>query len=263
MSSGANVHSIQALADFKGALANFKAEARAALDAAAQEIMRTTDWLEGRLRYWQAEVQRKQQEAARAEAALAACQRSGTYDREGHYHPPNCSRHESAVLKAKQALREAQTELQKAQHWVSVVKQAVADYQRQAQRLSAIVGQDLDRAGALLGRKIAILESYATLSAPSGNELPQSESAGANDITDLDPSSSETLSTSQKIGKAVAITVLAAEVAANAMGLTHRTAAEQYNHNEQQRQEQREQQMAEVRKAEEEQKRKGEQIGKP
>jgi len=73
MSPSANITAIQALQDFSGALNRFKGEALEALNAAAQEIQRTFDWLTERLHYWQAEVRRREEILAQVRAELVRC----------------------------------------------------------------------------------------------------------------------------------------------------------------------------------------------
>jgi len=167
MSQSANVRSVQALGELKGALSCFQGEAQDALQAAEQEIRRTLDWLQERLNHWRNEVSRRQEEVARAGAALTRCQASGYTDRDGRYHAPNCSAYEQALRQAQARLREAEAELRNVQEWTRRVQQANGDYQRQAQRLTTMLNSDLPRGTALLGRKIAVLHSYAALQVPS------------------------------------------------------------------------------------------------
>jgi len=172
MSQSANVRSIQALEELKGALNRFGGEAQESLSAAEVEIRRTFDWLRERQNHWHNEVCHWREEVTRAEAALATCRTSGYTDRNGHHHAPNCSAHEQALHQAQAHLREAQAELHNVQEWTQRVQQANADYQRQAQRLATMLGSDLPRGTALLGRKIATLRSYVTLQAPPAAGAP-------------------------------------------------------------------------------------------
>jgi len=58
--SFANVKAINALDEFRGALARFGSDAQNGLTAAAQEIQRTNDWLAERTNFWRNEVMRRQ-----------------------------------------------------------------------------------------------------------------------------------------------------------------------------------------------------------
>ncbi|MGB0383839.1 MAG: hypothetical protein ACPGWR_03365 [Ardenticatenaceae bacterium] len=168
MSQSANVRSIQALSDLRGALGRFSGEAQTSLNAAQLEIRRTLEWLAERQRHWQRQVRRWQEEVSRAQSALARCQNSGYYDhRTGRSHAPDCRPYEQALRQAQRYLGQAESELRTVQQAIKAVQQAAADYQRQAQRLATIVGSDVPKAAALLGRSIATLQSYVAMSAPS------------------------------------------------------------------------------------------------
>ncbi|MBM3127944.1 MAG: hypothetical protein FJ009_04820 [Chloroflexi bacterium] len=157
--SSANVRAIHALDDFKAALARFGSEAQDALGAAAQEIQRTLDWLAERANHWRNEVRRRAEAVRQAEAALARCQACRP--------PRDCSAYQNALLQARVRLREAEAELKNVQQWTQLVQHAVAEYQREAQRLAAVLSADLPKASALLGNSADILQSYAAMGAPS------------------------------------------------------------------------------------------------
>lgn len=150
MSSSANVLAIHALDELKGALARFGGEAREALEAAEREIRRTLEWLEERHAHWQREVRRRQEDVRRARAALERCQAAARYDPQtGRHHVPDCSRYEYALREAQTHLHEAEVELQNVRQWSRQVQQAAGDYQRQAQRLAAMLNDDMPKATAL------------------------------------------------------------------------------------------------------------------
>jgi hypothetical protein len=164
MDSKANVLSIQALEDLKGALGCFGSEAQEVLNATALEIRRTQDWLAERQGYWQSEAHRRQEVLAKANAALATCRASRYRDpKTGAYYEPPCTAQLEAVRKAQEYLTKAETELRNVQQWTRLVQQAVADFQRQAQRMATLLGNDLSKAIALLGRSVTILQSYAAI----------------------------------------------------------------------------------------------------
>lgn len=167
--SAANVRNIQVLADMKAALARFKSDAQAQLLATQQEIRRAQEWLAERERHWQRQVQQCQEIARRAQAALAHCQASGFRDEQGRYYPPNCSAEERIAAQAERQLENARRELETVQHAARAVAQAAAEFQREQQRLSNLLNNDLAKASALLENKIGILQSYIALGAPSAS----------------------------------------------------------------------------------------------
>ncbi|MEW6403836.1 MAG: hypothetical protein AB1649_18730 [Chloroflexota bacterium] len=160
MGEQANVLAINALAELKGVLSHFSGDAQETLQAVEHEIRRILDWLQERLNYWQNQVRQRQVEVAQATAALARCLASGYRDERGNYHAPDCSRYQMALHQAQMRLREAEAELHNVQQWTRVVGQAIADYQRQAQRLNQMLATDLLKAEAFLGRKFADLVQY-------------------------------------------------------------------------------------------------------
>ncbi len=164
MSQVAQVQAVETLRDMESALGRFASEAREALASAELEIRRIQDWLQERLHHWQREVERWRQEVQRARAALERCQRSGYRDRDGRYHPPNCSAYEAALAAARRHLQQAEAELANTRKWVARVREAEAGYRAEARRLERMASADIPRARALLNRKIGDLEAYLAVS---------------------------------------------------------------------------------------------------
>lgn len=70
MSEAANVRSLDALRDFKGALQQFEESASGALDALQQETFRAIDWFEhDRPSYWKHQVERGYNRVAESRTA--------------------------------------------------------------------------------------------------------------------------------------------------------------------------------------------------
>ncbi len=113
-------------------------------------------------------MRRRQEEVRRAAAALARCQASGYTDREGRYHTPDCTAYEHTLQQAQRRLQEAEIELADVRRWLAQVQHAAGDYELQAQRLATSLNNDLPKATALLGRKIADLQAYLAVTTPSG-----------------------------------------------------------------------------------------------
>jgi hypothetical protein len=72
------------------------------------------------------------------------------------------------VQQARAYVAEAQAELDNVRRWLSLVQQAVADYERQAQRLAGLLASDLPKATGLLDRSVATLQAYQAISAAPG-----------------------------------------------------------------------------------------------
>jgi len=169
MSLSARVRSVQALEELKSALARFGIEAQTALHATRQELLRTEEWLRQRLAYWQAEVQRRQEEVRLAEAALARCRAAGYRDpRTGACYTPPCIAEQQAVQQAYARLQKAQEELNNVRRWKYLVDEAASAYSLQAEQMSRFLSTDLPNATAFLGEKVRELQAYLTTAPPTG-----------------------------------------------------------------------------------------------
>src|SRR5712692_8024844 len=132
MGSSANVQSIAALEDLRGALMRFKDEAQKALQAAEMEIQRTRAWLQDRLQYWQSELRRRRRAWEEAQAALEACLAMAESTGLGIL---ACRPLEAAGARARRRVEEAEQELRTVQVHMKRVEEATASYQRQARQL--------------------------------------------------------------------------------------------------------------------------------
>lgn len=172
MGNKVQVHSVESLEALQSRISQFGTGAKQSLIAANHQIGETIDWLQGRLRYWQREVQLKRREVSRAAAALANCRASGYRDDQGRYHAPDCSTYIQALARTRSQLLEAEAELNKAQLWSRKVDAAAAAYRREAQRLSQTLDGDLPNAIALLQRKISSLKAYLAATSMGGAAGP-------------------------------------------------------------------------------------------
>ena len=154
--STVNVRSIDALEELQTALIRYTDQTQATLDAVQREAQRTLDWLDERVRHWQNEVQRGQEEARRARAAYERCMASGDRD-----HPPACGGEEQAIYAARRRLAQAEAEARMAAEARKAVQVEVENYQREASRLRALVQSNTSKAVATLRQKVTVLRSYA------------------------------------------------------------------------------------------------------
>lgn len=146
MSTSAHVLAISALDDLRSGLLRFDAEAREVFEAAAAEIRRTLDWLAERRAYWEREVRLCEQEVARALAVYERCRSAVWRDAQGRTYIPPCIAEGEALRRARARLEAARKELQNVVEWTRRVQQAADEYQRQAQRLAALLeGEARDR----------------------------------------------------------------------------------------------------------------------
>lgn len=163
--SSANVRSIHMLHEFRAVLVRFREDSSQALGAVEVEIRRMIDWLtHDQLKYWQAEIRRREDAVGEARADLNRCLMSSAADG-----VPSCSDQKKALEKAKKRLEEAQGKLEKVKQWSRIVEQEVSEYRGPAQSLNNLLDGDVPIALALLDRKIATLEAYADIMPGGGS----------------------------------------------------------------------------------------------
>jgi hypothetical protein len=189
MSSPANVLSFRDIEDFRIALVRFQSEALETLKVAEQDIRSTTQSLEDRQQYWKIPLSVRRDVVEQARQALARCQASA-YHGHGQSYIPDCSRYEHELRRAHNSLREAEENLQTVQKGLRFVQEAVGTYQREAQRLSALLQNDVPKATALLSAKVTLLYDYATGASTSHfTPLPQKSVSTTAPIQGLSSSS--------------------------------------------------------------------------
>ncbi len=159
MSRSANVLSVQALKDFRVAMANFAEEARSSLGGVDMELRRTRDWLErDQLGYWQAQIKKRSEVLQQARADL---------------HKRQLSQQGSDAVSdsdQKEAVREAQKRLRKAEEMVALVKRlipqlhhAIDEYHSHSQPLGDHISGGFEKSMAGLEKMILAVESYLAL----------------------------------------------------------------------------------------------------
>jgi hypothetical protein len=164
MAGSARVTSVAAIEDFKGRLVEFGVEAGNALASLGMEIRRLLEWLDMQAKHWQREVRRRQELVSRAKSDLDArkwMSKGGT--------GPGTTDQEIALEDAVNALRRAEDKVDRCRHWSRILPQEVFDCEGPANALSALLESDLRQAVSLLDQKIAALEAYIALVAPSSS----------------------------------------------------------------------------------------------
>jgi hypothetical protein len=175
MSRSANVLSVQTLKDFKVVMVNFAEEARNSLSGVDMELRRMRDWLErDQLGYWQAQVKRRQEAVMEARADL---------------HRRKISQQGSDAVSdsdQKEALRDAQRRLAKAEEKVQIVKKlipflhhAIDEYHSHSQPLGDHLTGGFEKSVFALEKMIGSLDAYLALKAPSAPEFSSAVETGA------------------------------------------------------------------------------------
>lgn len=184
MADQARVTSIDALHDFRAALANFTEEAEGGLVAVELEINRFLDWLSGdQLSYWQHQVVRLQEKVAEAKGDLHRKKLTATF---GEHR--SVVEEQVAIKKAKLRLEEAEEKVQKIRKWTRALEDAISEYHGQVQPLGDHLAQELPRSQAVLSRMIRSLESYASSRPAAPSSQGTAESDAQADDGDADSS---------------------------------------------------------------------------
>jgi hypothetical protein len=175
MSSQADVRSIDALKDFRVALALYEEDTLAALGAVEAEVRRTGQWLmQDRPLYWQEQIKRRREQvtAAKSEVFRRQLQKKPDYS-------PSMSEPMEILRKAEASLQEAEKRLTMVRKWQPLFQQAVLEYHGSIQRIKELAAADVPRAVNLLSRLIDALEAYLQLAPPSGPETMAATASSA------------------------------------------------------------------------------------
>ena len=141
MSSQAEVHSIDALKDFRTVLALYSEDTLAALGAVEAEVRRTGQWLQQeRPYYWQEQIKsaREQVASAKAEVFRRRLQKTPDYS-------PSLSEPMEILRRAEASLQDAEKRLLQVRKWQSLFHQAVLEYHGSIQRIKDLAASDVPR----------------------------------------------------------------------------------------------------------------------
>lgn len=157
MDRSANVKSLDAVRNFRGALAKFEEGARDGLTLLELEVRRAVDWIEqDRRRYWPSQAKQASDELAEARHALELCKLKYSANE-----TPSCQQEKKAVERAKQRLRLCEEKIQQVKHWIRAVRQELNEFEGQMSQMTTTLDADLPRAMATLGRMLAALDKYS------------------------------------------------------------------------------------------------------
>jgi hypothetical protein len=154
MTQSAQVYSIDLLKRLHAALARYGLDAQTALGTGASEVRRVHDTLHDRLKYWQQQVFKRQEEVVQARAALSHARALSEGRNTG------CVEQELALRKAQERLREAEGKVVTTKRWQRELPELTKELEGPARVLSGFLEADLRQALVLLEGKIAALEAY-------------------------------------------------------------------------------------------------------
>ncbi len=163
MSSQVDVRSVEAIKDFRVALALYAEEALGALGAVHMEARRTVHWVQhDRRNYWIDQVKRRRERVASARSEVARRRLMKTADS-----TPAISEQKEILRQAEASLREAESKIVLLRKWEPILQQAVLEYRAGTRRIADLAGGGVPRALHLLTRLVDALEGYLREDPPS------------------------------------------------------------------------------------------------
>jgi hypothetical protein len=163
MSTQAAVHSIDALKDFRVALALFSDDALAALGAVDMEARRTLQWLQhNRRAYWHEQIKKRREKVAEVRAEVFRRKLAKKAD-----YAPIYGEQKDLLRQAEASLRDAELRANLVKKWEPALQQAVLEYHGSTRRIKDLASGEVPRALILLERMIDALEAYLRVSVPS------------------------------------------------------------------------------------------------
>ena len=155
----ADVRSIAAVIDWRADLTNYGdllADAMAGVDL---EIRRAYDWLDEQLAQWRRAIRACEEEVVRAKAELSQ-RKFPTWDGRD----PDCTVQEKNLRLAKARLEHCQDKVDTVRRWIGRLPKVIDEvFTGPSRRLKSILEADLPNALTELARRIAALETYASL----------------------------------------------------------------------------------------------------
>lgn len=191
MTRSADVRSLDALEEFRGALSMFRHEADQALGTIRSELGRFVDWLEhDQLAHWKEQIRRRENRVAEAKNDLHRCL-AATID---PHRTPSCYQEKKALDAAQRRLEEAEHKLARVRHWIPIVRQAAFEYCARSEPLASTLASQLPAASAFLNRSVERIMAYQNLAMPAA-EIATGELSNQS----VEPPSTEMISAVEKI----------------------------------------------------------------
>jgi len=168
--SGAKVHSLEAIAQFREALCTFTSDVREALMAADTDIRRMFDWLNAELNWWEKEIYRRQDLVGQARNALNHKKLERMFGRK-----PDLTEEEKALRKAIARLQDAEQMVVRIKKAIPRLQQSVTSYEGPARQLAGYIDAVVPRDLALLDRMLTALDEYVRLAPPTARAPVQGQ----------------------------------------------------------------------------------------
>jgi len=160
MAERAQVTSVEAVVSFRANLIVFLKNARAALEEACDEVLRTRTWVQDdQRRYWDHEVRVRGRKLEEARADLFRARLSQFQE--------STALQLMAVQRAERAIRQAEAKLAVVKKWDRELENRTDPLLKQVNQLQGFLSTDMARAVAYLDNALKSLEAYAAIAPPA------------------------------------------------------------------------------------------------
>jgi hypothetical protein len=161
MTTGANVHSSEAIEAVRGSLALFADQVQEALTELGSEMRRVLEWLEhDRPRYWKNQTRIAHDQVHEAQQALHRCLMFPIADER-----PSCYEERAALKKAQARLAYCEQKAERVRHWQRTVQHELFEYEGRISQLVRTVEVDVPQAMGVLRKILQRLEEYQAIRA--------------------------------------------------------------------------------------------------
>lgn len=160
MNGQAQVTSVAALESFRAALLIFLSQARASVDEARGDVLRTRLWIENdQTRYWENQLRARSLALERAQAEMFGARMSKFGG--------DVQEKQTAVRRTKQAVAEAEEKMKLLKKSERELDHDSDPLLKQIERLQGFLSSDMGLAVVRLNEIIKALEAYAGVTAPA------------------------------------------------------------------------------------------------
>lgn len=161
----ANVHSLEAIQNVRGALDVFRDDLDQAISTIDVEMRRVLDWLEhDRPRYWKKAVREARDGVTEAQQALHRCLMYPINDER-----PSCTEERADLKKAQARLAYCDAKSERLRHWIREVRHEMSEYQGRIRQLKDVVEIDAPQAMSILDRLIERINEYQAIRLQTGS----------------------------------------------------------------------------------------------
>jgi hypothetical protein len=162
---GAHVTSTDAIESFRAALIVYLSKVRPLLEDACDEVIRTRQWLQQDRRvHWENQLRRRTRELENAQQALYSARLANLRD--------ETTAEQTALLRAKRAVAEAEEKLKLVKRWTMEFDQRAGPLVKQLEQLRTMLSNDMPKAAAHLSQVLKTLAAYVNVAAAAPVAAP-------------------------------------------------------------------------------------------